>query len=46
MQYLKNAAAMFQYQYPKWKYLQFDVIAIFLNQEKEWELTFFEDVYF
>jgi putative endonuclease len=46
MQYLKNAAAMFQYKYPVWKYLQFDVIAIFLNQKKEWELNFFEDVYF
>lgn len=46
MQYLKNAAAIFQFQYPEWKYLQFDVIAIFLNQHKEWELSYFEDVYF
>ena len=46
MQYLKNAAAMFQYQYPLWKYLQFDVIAIVLSDETTWELSFFEDVYF
>lgn len=46
MQFLKNAAAMFQYQHPKWKYLQFDVISIFLNNKQEWELLFIEDVYF
>lgn len=46
MRFLKNAAAMFQYQYPEWKYLQFDIISIFLNTKKEWELALFEDVYF
>jgi len=46
MQFLKNAAAHFQYQNPGWKYLQFDVISIFLNEKKIWELAFFEDVYF
>jgi len=46
MQFLKNAAALFQYQYPKWKYLQFDVAAIMLNPLNEWELLFIEDVYF
>jgi len=46
MQFLKNAAAHFQYQNPGWKYLQFDVISIFLNNQQIWELVFFEDVYF
>jgi len=46
MQFLKNAAALFQYQNPQWKYLQFDVIAIFKNENNSWELSFFEDVYF
>ena len=46
MQFLKNAAAHFQYQNPGWKYLQFDVISIFLNDQQIWELAFFEDVYF
>ncbi len=46
MQFLKNAAAHFQYQNPVWKYLQFDVISIFLNDQQIWELAFFEDVYF
>ena len=46
MQFLKNAAAHFQYQNPGWKYLQFDVVSIFLNEKQIWELSFFEDVYF
>jgi len=46
MQFLKNAAAHFQYQNPRWKYLQFDVISLFLNEKQIWELAFFEDVYF
>jgi len=46
MQFLKNAAAFFQYENPRWKYLQFDVISIFLNDKQIWELAFFEDVYF
>jgi len=46
MQFLKNAAAHFQYQNPSWKYLQFDVISLFLNEKQIWELAFFEDVYF
>jgi len=46
MQFLKNGAALFQFQHPQWKYLQFDVISIFLNQHSNWELQFFEDVYF
>ena len=46
MQFLKNGAAFFQYENPSWKYLQFDVISIFLNDQQIWELAFFEDVYF
>jgi putative endonuclease len=46
MQHLKNAAAIFQYQYPVWQMLQFDVIAIQLYSEDKWDLFFIEDVYF
>ena len=46
MQHLKNAAALFQYQHPIWKMLQFDVIAIQLYSETKWDLFFIEDVYF
>ena len=46
MKFLKNAAAHFQYQNPGWKYLQFDVVSIFLNEKQIWELSLFEDVYF
>jgi len=45
MQFLKNAAAHFQYENSQWKYLQFDIISIFLNDSKQWELLFIEDVY-
>jgi hypothetical protein len=46
MQHLKNAAAIFQYHYPVWQMLQFDVIAIQLYSEDKWDLFFIEDVYF
>lgn len=46
MQFLKNAAAHYQYEHPHWKWLQFDVIAIFKKPTEEWALDFFEDVYF
>ena len=46
MQHLKNAAALFQYQYPIWQMLQFDVIAIQLFANEKWDLFFIEDVYF
>ncbi|MEI8142072.1 MAG: YraN family protein [Chitinophagia bacterium] len=46
MQHLKNGAALFQYQYPSWKMIQFDVIAIQLYAEDKWDLFFIEDVYF
>lgn len=46
MQFLKNAAAHYQYQNPHWKWLQFDVIAIYKKPTNEWALNYFEDVYF
>ncbi len=45
MQYLKNAAAVFQYKNPKWKRIQFGVIAIHLNKKGEWDLLFLEDFF-
>jgi putative endonuclease len=46
MQFLKNAAAHFQYLHPQWKWIQFDVIAIYKKPTDEWALDYFEDVYF
>jgi putative endonuclease len=46
MQFLKNAAAHYQYAHPQWKWLQFDVIAIHKKPTEEWALDYFEDVYF
>jgi putative endonuclease len=46
MQFLKNAAAHYQYTQPQWKWLQFDVIAIYKKPTEEWALAYFEDVYF
>jgi putative endonuclease len=46
MQFLKNAAAHYQYLNPQWKWLQFDVIAIYKKPTDEWALDYFEDVYF
>ena len=46
MQFLKNAAVHYQYEYPQWKYIQFDVAALLLTPSKEWDLLFITDVYF
>lgn len=46
MQFLKNAAAHYQYSQPQWKWIQFDVIAIYKKPTGEWALDYFEDVYF
>jgi putative endonuclease len=43
-QFLKNAAAIYQYQNPKWKNIQFDVISILLMEPIE--ILFLEDVFF
>lgn len=46
MQFLKNAAAIYQYQNPFWKYLQFDIIALSKNENNDWDILFNEDVFF
>ncbi len=46
MQNLKNAAEEYQYQNPKWKYLQFDVLAISMYNNQPVEYFYIEDVYF
>ncbi len=46
MQFLKNAASSYQHQHQKWKYIQFDVIAIELKNNEVKEIFFIEDVYF
>ena len=43
-QFLKNAAAIYQYQNPQWRNIQFDVIAITLIEPME--ILFLEDVFF
>lgn len=44
MRFLKNATAMYQLQHPKWKQIQFNVIAITLSNPIE--ILFLEDVFF
>jgi len=44
MQFLKNATAIYQFQNPKWKQIQFSVIAITLSNPME--ILFLEDVFF
>ncbi len=46
MNNLKNAAEEYQYLYPHWKYLQFNVLAITLFYNREPEFYLIEDVYF
>jgi len=46
MKHLKNAAAAFQFQHPKWKYIQFDALAIQLKLGSAKEIYFIEDIYF
>lgn len=46
MSHLKNAAEEYQYRFPEWKYLQFDVIAITLVNGIAKEIYLIEDVYF
>jgi putative endonuclease len=46
MNHLRNAAEEYQYRYPEWKYVQFDVIAITLVKEEVKEILLIEDVYF
>jgi putative endonuclease len=46
MRFLKNAGEAFQFKNPIWKYIQFDVIAITINNQTTNEILLFEDVYF
>ena len=46
MNNLRNAAEEYQYLHPEWKYIQFDVLAITIIDEKVKEIFMIEDVYF
>jgi putative endonuclease len=46
MQHLKNAAMAYQFKNKRWKYIQFDAIAIQLNGASIKEIMFIEDIYF
>lgn len=46
MKSLKNAAEAYQEKHPAWKYIQFDVVAICLLDEKVLDFLLIEDVYF
>ncbi|HXL56236.1 MAG TPA: YraN family protein [Chitinophagaceae bacterium] len=43
---LRNAAEEYQYLYPEWKYVQFNVLAIKMFYNQPVEIMLFEDVYF
>jgi putative endonuclease len=45
MRFLKNAAEAYQFQHKKWKHLQFNVVAITLEENNVKEFLFLEDVY-
>ena len=46
MNSLKNAAEAYQEAHPEWKYIQFDVVAITLNDSIVKDFLLIEDVYF
>lgn len=46
MQHLRDAAEEYQYHHPHWEYLQFDVLAITLENQTAKEIFLIEDVYF
>lgn len=46
MQHLRDAAEAYQYRYPQWQYLQFDVLAITLINKQVKEIFLITDVYF
>jgi putative endonuclease len=46
MKSLKNAAEEYQFLHPEYQYIQFDVLAITLLDEKPREIFMIEDVYF
>jgi len=46
MSALKQAAEEYLYQFPAWKHIQFDTVAIVLKGKAATEIFFIEDVYF
>ncbi len=46
MNHLKRASAIYQYSHPKWKRIQFDVVAITLANHDVKEIFMNEDIYF
>lgn len=46
MKFLKNAAEAYQFQHKQWKYLQFNVVSIAMEQDRITEIYMLEDVYF
>lgn len=46
MNNLKSAAEEYQYLYPEWNYVQFNVLAITMLAGKPADFLLFEDVYF
>jgi putative endonuclease len=43
--HLLSAGEAFQYKYPKWKQVQYDILSILLTPESKREFFFIEDVY-
>lgn len=46
MKLLKNAAEEYQYLFPQWKKVQFDIVAVLLHQKNVQEIYINWDVYF
>jgi putative endonuclease len=45
MQNLMNAAEAFQFRFPEWKRIQYDVLSVNVNPDGSIEFFFIEDVY-
>lgn len=45
IRYLLKAGAAYQYEYPQWKKVQYDVLSITLLPEGDMECFFIEDIY-
>jgi len=43
--HLLSAGEAFQYQFPEWPLIQFDIVSILLTPDGKLELFFIEDVY-
>jgi putative endonuclease len=42
---LQKAAEQFLYKYPQWKWVQYDVLSIFIDKNNKADYFFIEDVY-